>query len=145
MAPEQASRAQLGANMPILVSDCSRIDDILPIALAHQVGIEVQEFVSPDNIDENGHTAVDIKTKLSGISPRGLHGPFSDLIPGTRDRQIQAVTRSRFQQAHELASLLAHSTSSSTRDTSPRPMLGKPGSRTRSGSGCAFSPARTTV
>jgi sugar phosphate isomerase/epimerase len=89
--------------MPILVSDCARFDEILPIALAHNVGIEVQEFVSPDNIDENADTAADIKTKLGGIQPRGLHGPFSDLAPASRDRQIRAVTRSRFQQAYDLA------------------------------------------
>jgi sugar phosphate isomerase/epimerase len=91
------------ANMPILVSDCARIDEILPIALSHHVGIEIQEFVSPDNIDENSHTASDIKTKLDRISPRGLHGPFSDLVPASRDQQIQAVTRNRFQRAYELA------------------------------------------
>ena len=96
----------MGAKMRVLVSDCARIDEILPIALAHNVGIEVQEFVSPDNIDENAHTAADIKTKLDGISPRGLHGPFSDLVPASRDRQIQAVTRSRFQRAYELAQVV---------------------------------------
>jgi sugar phosphate isomerase/epimerase len=106
MAPEQASRVQMGANMQVLVSDCARINEILPIALAHHVGIEVQEFVSPDNIDENSHTAADTRVKLDGISPRGLHGPFSDLAPASRDRQIKAVTRSRFQRAYELAQVV---------------------------------------
>lgn len=92
--------------MRVLASYCARIDEILPIALAHDVGIEVQEFVSPDNIDENAHTAADIETKLGEISPRGLHGPFSDLVPASRDRQIQAVTRSRFQRAYELAQVV---------------------------------------
>jgi sugar phosphate isomerase/epimerase len=94
------------AKMRVLVSDCARIDEILPIALAHQVGIEVQEFVFPDNIDGNGQIAADIKTKLGDTSPRGLHGPFSDLAPASRDRQIRAVTRNRFQQAYELAQLV---------------------------------------
>jgi sugar phosphate isomerase/epimerase len=89
--------------MRVAVSDCAHIDEILPLALEHNVGIEIQEYVFPENIDRYDHMARDIGRKIREITLRGFHGPFSELVPASRDTKIQKVTRSRFQSAYELA------------------------------------------
>jgi sugar phosphate isomerase/epimerase len=87
----------------VSVSDCAHIDEILPVAMEHHVGIEIQEYCNPDNIDRNGHIATGIGEKIQHIPLRGFHGPFSELVPASRDKKIRKVTQSRFQSAYELA------------------------------------------
>jgi len=92
--------------MRILVSDCAVFDDILPVALKHKVGIEVQEFALPDNLDHNHALVKDIGEKIETIPLRGFHGPFSELVPASRDQKVRAVARSRFQAAYDLAQII---------------------------------------
>lgn len=92
--------------MQIAVSDCAQIDQLLPIALKYSVGIEIQEFVFPDNLDANDGLAETIGERIQAIPLRGFHGPFFELIPASRDRQIQQVARSRFRRAVELATVV---------------------------------------
>jgi sugar phosphate isomerase/epimerase len=92
--------------MQIAISDCAQIDQILPIALRHNVGIEIQEFVFPDNLDADDSMAKMIGERIHAIPLRGFHGPFFELIPASRDQQIQQVVRSRFQRAVELANVV---------------------------------------
>jgi len=89
--------------MRVSVSDGARIDEILPVALKYGVGIEIQEYLSSENLDEHPDNAIEIAEKIKSIPLRGFHGPFSDLAPASRDKKIQEVTRSRFQSAFELA------------------------------------------
>jgi sugar phosphate isomerase/epimerase len=89
--------------MQIAISDWAQIDRILPIALAHHVGIEILEFSAPDTLDAGDDLAQAIGKRIQAIPLRGLHGPFSELIPASRDQQIRQVARSRFQRAVELA------------------------------------------
>jgi sugar phosphate isomerase/epimerase len=89
--------------MQVAISDCAQIDRILPIALAHQVGIEILEFSAPDTLDGSDGLAQTIGERIQAIPLRGLHGPFSELVPASRDKQIQQVARSRFRRAIELA------------------------------------------
>jgi endonuclease IV len=35
-----------------------------------------------------------------------MHGPFSDLIPASRDQLVRQAARSRFQQGFELAKMI---------------------------------------
>jgi len=78
----------------------------LPIALRHNVGIEIQEFVFPGNLDADDGLAHTIAERIGAIPLRGLHGPFFELVPASRDRLVQQVARSRFQRAVELATLV---------------------------------------
>jgi sugar phosphate isomerase/epimerase len=92
--------------MQVAVSDCAQIDQLLPIVLRYNVGIEIQEFVFPDHLDANDDLAETIGERIQAIPLRGLHGPFFELIPASRDRQIQQVARSRFRRAVELATVI---------------------------------------
>ncbi len=89
--------------MRVLICDCGRIDDTLPIALKYNVGIDVQEFTNPDNIDNNAYLSEYIAGKIEPIKLRGFHGPFSELTPATRDKKIRDVVLTRFQTAYQFA------------------------------------------
>jgi hypothetical protein len=55
--------------MRLLLSDCARIDKILPTVLEHNAGIEIQEYVFPENIDSDDSMAQRIREKIETICP----------------------------------------------------------------------------
>jgi sugar phosphate isomerase/epimerase len=89
--------------MKVLVTDWAHVDEALPIALEHHVGLEVQEYCDPDRIDNDSQSARTIGEKIRQLPLRGFHGPYSELVPASRDGEIRAVVRKRFQSAYELA------------------------------------------
>jgi sugar phosphate isomerase/epimerase len=89
--------------MRILVTDWSALDDVLPIALKFHTGLEVLEFASPDTLDHASSLVEDIRQKVSAIPLLGFHGPFSELVPASRDPRVRQVARERFQAAYDLA------------------------------------------
>jgi sugar phosphate isomerase/epimerase len=89
--------------MRILVSDWGAFDEVLPVALKYQAGMEVQEYTSSENIGRNRAMAEDIGRKIKTIPLRGFHGPYAELVPAGRDRKVREVARSRFQDAFDLA------------------------------------------
>jgi sugar phosphate isomerase/epimerase len=89
--------------MKILITDWSELDQVLPLALKYQVGIEVLEFANPDNLDQASTLFPEILQKLNAISLVGMHGPFYELIPASRDPMVRQVARTRCQQGYELA------------------------------------------
>jgi sugar phosphate isomerase/epimerase len=92
--------------MRVSITDWAHVDEAVPVALAHHVGIEIQEYCNPDTIDSDGDSARAIAEKIRHIPLRGFHGPFSELVPASRDRKIREVTRDRFQSAYELARII---------------------------------------
>jgi endonuclease IV len=89
--------------MRILVTDWAELDQVLPMAQKYQVGLEVLEFAMPENLDRATTLADEIRNKVSGISLLGMHGPFSELVPASRDPLVRGVARTRFQQGYDLA------------------------------------------
>ncbi len=89
--------------MSISLADWSEFDEILPLVLKYKVGIEIQEFTSPDNIDHNCHLAKEFSEKIASISLRGFHGPFAELVPASWDPLVRNVARLRFASAYDLA------------------------------------------
>jgi sugar phosphate isomerase/epimerase len=95
--------------MNIAVADSAKIDDVLPLVRAYGVGIEVQEFALPENLDERAageRLAQNLATKIASVAPRALHGPFMELIPASRDRLVRGVARTRFESAYDLARIV---------------------------------------
>ncbi len=89
--------------MVISITDWMSFDQALPLAVKFGVGLEVQEFTNPIHLDQPKalvETIIHGSTSLPWVS---MHGPFSDLVPASRDPLIRQVTRSRFQSAFELA------------------------------------------
>jgi sugar phosphate isomerase/epimerase len=95
-----------GISMRILISDWGALEDVLPIAFIYQVGLEVLEFASPENLDQASSLVEDIRQKVSGIPLLGMHGPFTELVPASRDPMVRQVARTRFQQGYEVSQRL---------------------------------------
>ncbi len=89
--------------MKLSVTDWGNFDQVLPVALKHKVGLEIQEFTRPENLDDPDELALKILEKSRDLPILSMHGPFSDLIPASRDILIRQVTRKRFGQACEVA------------------------------------------
>jgi len=95
--------------MKILVTDWAELDQVIPIALNHQVGLEVLEFATPENLEHASSLVTEICQKVSAIPLLGMHGPFSELVPASRDPLVRQVARTRFQQGYEIARMIGAS------------------------------------
>ena len=92
--------------MNISITDWSHFSQVLPLAIKYHVGLEISEFASPKNLDQAEGLAARIKEQVAGLPLVSMHGPFSELVPASRDPLIRQVTRQRFQRACELAELI---------------------------------------
>jgi sugar phosphate isomerase/epimerase len=90
-------------NRKLLITDWGNVDKALPFATRYQVGLEVQEFTTPANLDAPQELIEGLKEKTKDLSMVSMHGPFSDLIPASRDPLIRHVVRERFIQACQVA------------------------------------------
>jgi sugar phosphate isomerase/epimerase len=95
--------------MEISIADWGNFEQVLPIAKQFQVGLEIQQFAAPENLDQAAILAPDIRSKLAMIPLLGMHGPYSDLVPASRDKLVRKATLHRFQQAYEAAKLIGAS------------------------------------
>lgn len=89
--------------MNILATDWGNLDRVLPIVIKYQVGLEVQEFAQPANLELSSTLAPAIREKVRSIPLIGMHAPFLELIPASRDPLVRQVARTRLQQGYELA------------------------------------------
>jgi sugar phosphate isomerase/epimerase len=95
--------------MIISASDWGDLDLTLPVVWNYKIGLELQQLAYPENLDRAAEIAPELRSKLSGIPCIGMHGPFFDLIPASRDPLARKVTLQRFQQAYEAAKLIGAS------------------------------------
>ena len=86
-------------SVKLLVSDWGAFDTVFPVAVRYGVGLEIQEFASPENLDHHRALAEDFGERLTALSQRSLHGPYHDLVPASDDPRVREVARSRFQEA----------------------------------------------
>jgi sugar phosphate isomerase/epimerase len=92
--------------MQILISDWSHFEQVLPLAKQYQVGLEIDEFTTPENLDRGSELAASITERVKGLPRVSVHGPFYELIPASCDPLIRQVARQRFQRASELAQMI---------------------------------------
>ena len=92
--------------MEVYISQLDETEKVLPIIKEYNVGLEVVQFCSPyilDSIHENVRSyKAEIKDVLDKINI-SVHGPYADLIPGTRDKRIAGITRERFEEGYSVA------------------------------------------
>lgn len=86
----------------LLLCDNCKVDEVAPLCAAHKLGIEVQSFYKPEALD-NPEVLAYHQTRIAGITPRALHGPFGDLCPGSFDPLVREVARFRLEQAYQVA------------------------------------------
>jgi len=75
------------------------LKDFLPLIDKYKLGVEIQDYCDPNKIDGNSHEEMDIPR----IKVPSLHGPFSELVPASRDPEIRKVVKNRFNRAWEIA------------------------------------------
>jgi sugar phosphate isomerase/epimerase len=94
--------------MSIIAAGNSITDPVIAVAEKHRIGVEIQEYATPDILDALKDHDLDILSeRLSSVALRSLHGPFSELYPGSRDAEVRRVAMQRFQKAYELAARLS--------------------------------------
>lgn len=93
---------------PILLSASpANVEACAQLARENGLGIEMMAFAYPDVLDGNWCELVArYQALLEGIALRTLHGPFFDMVAGSLDKRIEALTRERYQQALDIAALL---------------------------------------
>lgn len=78
--------------------------DAIPMAREYGVGIEIAEFCTAWNMDDEFvATDIVVRQKLEGISCRTLHAPFNELFPCAIDRKARGLAEERYRQAISLA------------------------------------------
>src|SRR4030042_3389602 len=92
--------------MKILTTDWGDVERVVPLAMNYHVGIEVAEFTIPENIDQASTKAQVLREKLSDIPLVGMHAPFAELVPASKDPLVRQVARTRIQQGYEVAQLI---------------------------------------
>jgi sugar phosphate isomerase/epimerase len=89
--------------MSILISDWGLLERALPLAQNFGVGIEVAEFTIPENVQAAPALAPAIVDQLAELRPVGMHAPFAELVPASKDPLVRQVARTRLQQGYEAA------------------------------------------
>ena len=89
----------------LLLCDDTEAASVAPLCQRYGVGVEVQAFYDPEVI-EQPRALPEHERLIEGITPRGLHGPFGDLCPGSFDPMVRDVARTRFEQAYSVAQQL---------------------------------------
>ena len=89
--------------MTILVADWASFEQVLPIAVDHNLGLEIQEFTRPENIDDPDVWIEIIMERTKSLPVLSIHGPFAELIPASMDPLVKHVAERRFQQAYDIA------------------------------------------
>jgi sugar phosphate isomerase/epimerase len=95
--------------MNLSISDWAEFTQALPIATHHKVGLEILEFALPEYFGREDSLLEIIRQQAGGIDRLSMHGPFSDLVPASRDPLIREVTLRRYRRAIDLAQSLSAS------------------------------------
>ena len=78
--------------------------DAYDVAQKYGLGIEIADFCTAWNIDDNFiETDRQLKYKLDGIERRLLHAPFNELFPCAIDKKAKELAAFRYKQAITLA------------------------------------------
>jgi len=91
----------LGANMDhalISVEYYSDLAEHVAVARQYGLGLELQEFSDPNVLDGNWRSLLDqYERALRGFTGRrALHGAYIDLVSGSPDMRLVALTRERY-------------------------------------------------
>jgi sugar phosphate isomerase/epimerase len=89
--------------MAILVADWSNFNRTLPLAIQYGVGLEFQEFTSPDHLAKPEDMITSILEGAKKLPLVSMHGPFAEMIPASQDPWVRQVAAKRFQQAWDIA------------------------------------------
>lgn len=92
--------------MEIYISQLDETKKVLPIIKEYNVGLEVVQFASPFILDNKQTYLSSYKEEIKDVLDKiniSIHGPYADLIPGARDKEIRKVTKKRLEQGYDVA------------------------------------------
>lgn len=92
--------------MKVYISQLTETENIIELLRKYEVGLEIVLFASPYCLDNQDEFIENYKKELEelyGNIDLGIHGPFVELCPGTRDKLIAQVSNYRMQQAYDVA------------------------------------------
>lgn len=81
-------------------------DDVYDYSRRYGLGVEVQDFTVPKLIDNYISYAKSLEEDLKGIQLRSVHGPFSEMVPASRDYRIAEIVNDRFSKAYEACRII---------------------------------------
>lgn len=89
----------------LLSAGLTNFEDCIEVASEYNLGIEIMAFAFPDILDGNWREVMDhYKIFLNDISgPITMHGPFMDMVSGSPDERVNAVTYHRYAHAIRIA------------------------------------------
>jgi sugar phosphate isomerase/epimerase len=100
-------RGQRGGRMKRLqLCDDGMVLQVTPIAAANGCGIEIQAFYDPALLQKEPDAIEIHKKAIEKIGARSLHGPFTDLCPGSMDNMVRELARNRYDIAVNMATTL---------------------------------------
>jgi sugar phosphate isomerase/epimerase len=86
----------------ISITDWGNFDQALPIAVKFGTGLEIQEFANPVNLEAPDELLNKVNKTANRLSFLGMHGPFLELVPVSRDRLVRQTAKIRFEQAYQV-------------------------------------------
>ncbi len=86
----------------VLCDSLAGVDACVAMCVENGLGIEVQEFIDP-TVMADADTVAHYRSAIADLEPRGMHGPFTDLPPGSADAGVRQVVRDRFETVYETA------------------------------------------
>lgn len=92
--------------MKVYISQLTETKNIIELLKKYEIGLEIVLFANPyclDNQDEFIETYKEELGDLYGKIDIGIHGPYVELSPGTRDNLIAQVSTYRMQQSYDVA------------------------------------------
>lgn len=92
----------------VLTADRHNVEDVIDLAVEHNLGVEIMLFSYPDVLDDNWQNELAIyRTILRRVpGPITLHGPFMDMVSGSPDNRINEVCIGRYRHAMHIANEL---------------------------------------
>ncbi|MFH1374153.1 MAG: TIM barrel protein [bacterium] len=90
----------------LLICDGCDLEKVAPICSTEGYGIEMQSFHDPKNLaNPDGCQELHLDA-IRNIPLRSMHGPLSDLVPGSFDPLVRKLALKRFYQALAVGSTL---------------------------------------
>lgn len=91
--------------MRLFCADYRPLDELVPLLQRFNCGIEIQDYCNPDNFGSPTF-AETLRTSIPGSVSLSMHGPFSELSPATRDKEIRRITSLRMAETLRIAKVL---------------------------------------
>lgn len=94
--------------MTLYISELIKPEELYPILIENELGLEVTKFSMGDIIDNKEIYCTEFKKELKKYKFKNavsFHGPYCDLVPASFDSMIRKVTSERFNSAYDIGKI----------------------------------------